>query len=145
MNNITKRLSVHTADFAVLYVKLHNYHWHVEGIDFKPVHEMIESYYDSMSDFYDAVAERMLQLNEKAPSSMAEYLAVTGIKEETKKSFKSVEALKKILADFEYLSKEIKVTQVEAAAGNDVATDGILSGIIEYFDKEIWMLKSALK
>ncbi|AIN93612.1 Dps family protein [Treponema putidum] len=145
MNNITKRLSVHTADLAVLYVKLHNYHWHVEGIDFKPVHEMIESYYETISDFYDSVAERILQLNEKAPSSMKEYLAVTGIEEETNKSFKSVEALKKILADFEYLVKEIKVTRIEAADSNDASTDGILSGIIEYFDKQIWMLKSALK
>lgn len=145
MNNIIKRLSVHTADFAVLYIKLHNYHWHVEGFDFKPVHEMIESYYDSMSDFYDSVAERILQLNEKAPSSMKEYLAITGIEEETDKSFKTADALKKILGDFEYIAKEIKVTQIEAADSNDVATDGILSGIIEYFDKEIWMLKSTLK
>lgn len=145
MSNAAKRLAVHTADFAVLYVKLHNYHWHVEGIEFRAIHELTESYYEKMTDAYDAVAERILQLGEKAPSSMKEYLGLAGIKEETEKSFKPVEVIENVLKDFEYIHKEVLKTRTEAADSNDAATDSMLTGIIEYLEKEIWMLKSMKK
>ncbi|MGI5173732.1 DNA starvation/stationary phase protection protein [Treponema sp. OMZ 840] len=142
MSNVTKRLSVHTADFAVLYVKLHNYHWHVKGLEFRPIHELTESYYEKMTGAYDAVAERLLQLGEKAPSTMKEYLEVSGIKEEGARTFTPVEVIKMVLADFEYLAKELQVTRTEAADNNDSTTDSILTGLIEHLEKEIWMLKS---
>lgn len=145
MSNITKRLTVHTADFAVLYVKLHNYHWNVEGLEFRAIHELTEAYYEKMTASYDAVAERLLQLGEKAPASMKEYLALTGIEEETGNNFKPACVIKKVLHDFEYIVKEIGATRIEAADSNDSTTDALLAGIIEYLEKEIWMLKSMLK
>ncbi|WP_428768951.1 DNA starvation/stationary phase protection protein [Treponema sp. HNW] len=143
MSNITKRLAVHTADFAVLYVKLHNYHWHVKGLEFKPIHELTESYYEKMTEAYDAVAERLLQLGEKAPSTMKGYLEVSGIKEEAARTFTPAEVIKMVLADFEYLAKELQTTRIEAADSNDSTTDAILAGLIEHLEKEIWMLKSS--
>lgn len=145
MNNITKRLTVHTADFAVMYVKLHNYHWHVEGLEFRAIHELTESYYEKATEIYDSIAERILQLGEKAPSSMKEYLALTGIEEETDKNFKPLCVVEKVLKDFEYLAKEIGATRIEAADSNDSTTDAMLAGVLEYLEKEIWMLKSMMK
>ena len=145
MSSITKRLAVHTADFAVLYIKLHNYHWHVEGLEFKAIHGLTESYYEKMTDAYNKAAERLLQLGEKAPSSMKEYLALTGIKEETEKTFKPLTVIDRVLRDFEYIAKEISATRNEAAESNDSTIDSILTGIIEYLEKEIWMLNAMKK
>ncbi len=145
MSNVNKRLAVHTADMVVLYVKLHNYHWHVKGMEFKAVHELTEGYYEAMAENYDAVAERLLQLGGQAPASMKEYLEIAQIKEETSKDFKPAEVLKNVLADFEYLVKELQTTRIEAADANDSTTDSVLGGIIEQLEKQIWMLKYTTK
>lgn len=145
MSKIMERLALHASDFAVLYIKLHNYHWHVEGLEFKSIHELTESYYEKMTAFFDEAAERILQLGGKAPSSMKEYSAISGISEETGKSFKTADVLKKVTADFEYAVKELKTTRVAAAGEEDSTTDSILAGMIEYLEKEIWMLKSMQK
>ena len=145
MSKITERLAKHVADFGVMYVKIHNYHWHVSGAEFKIAHEMTESYYEEVSDAYDKVAERLLQLGEVSPSSLKEYLALTGIKEETGHSFCIIEVSKALKADFEYILKELHETQKLANDSGDCTTDGIVSGIIENFEKHVWMLSATLK
>lgn len=145
MSKITERLAKHVADFGVMYVKIHNYHWHVSGVNFKVAHEMTESYYEEVSDAYDKVAERLLQLGEVSPASLKEYLAITGIKEETAHSFCIVGVATALKADFEYILKELHETQKLASESGDCTTDGIVSGIIENFEKHVWMLSATLK
>jgi len=145
MSKITERLAKHVADFGVMYVKLHNYHWHVSGLEFKVAHEMTESYYEEITDAYDKVAERLLQLGEVAPASLKEYLNLTGIKEEMEHSFCIVKVVTAVKADFEYLLKELHETQKLASESGDCTTDGIISDLIENFEKHVWMLSAMLK
>mgnify|MGYP000914287486 CR=1 FL=1 len=145
MSKITERLAKHVADFGVMYVKLHNYHWHVSGVEFKAAHEMTESYYEEVSDAYDKLAERLLQLGEVSPASLKEYLTLSSIKEETGHSFCIVKVVTAVKADFEYLLKELHETQKLASESGDCTTDGIVSGIIESFEKHVWMLSAMLK
>ena len=145
MSKITERLAKHVADFGVMYVKLHNYHWHVSGVEFKVAHEMTEGYYEEVADAYDKLAERLLQLGEVSPASLKEYLALTGIKEETSYSFHILEVAKAVKADFEYMLKELHETQKLADENGDCTTNDIVSGIIESFEKHLWMLSAMLK
>ncbi|MGP1438277.1 MAG: Dps family protein [Treponema sp.] len=145
MSKITENLAKHVADFGVMYVKIHNYHWHVSGVEFKVAHEMTESYYEEVTDAYDKVAERLLQLGATSPASFKEYLAMTGIKEETNHSFSIIEVATSLKADFEYILKELHETQKLAAESGDCTTDGIISGLIENFEKHVWMLSATLK
>ena len=145
MSKSTERLAKHVADFGVMYVKLHNYHWHVSGLEFKVAHEMTESYYEEITDAYDKVAERLLQLGEVAPASLKEYLNLTGIKEEMEHSFCIVKVVTAVKADFEYLLKELHETQKLASESGDCTTDGIISDLIENFEKHVWMLSAMLK
>lgn len=145
MSKITERLAKHVADFGVMYVKLHNYHWHVSGLEFKVAHEMTESYYEEITDAYDKVAERLLQLGEVAPANLKEYLNLTGIKEEMEHSFCIVKVVTAVKADFEYLLKELHETQKLASESGDCTTDGIISDLIESFEKHVWMLSATLK
>ena len=47
------------ADLNVLYVKTHNYHYNVVGLDFKSVHVQLEEEYDQIHMWIDQVAEDM--------------------------------------------------------------------------------------
>ena len=144
MKQIAERLVKHVADCGVMYVKIHNYHWHVGGVEFNRAHEMTESYYEEMTDAFDSLAERLLQLGEKAPATLKEYLALTGIKEEEKNSFTIKDVASALKNDFEYLLGELHATQKMAADKGDCTTDGILSGIIAKLEKHVWMLKAIL-
>ena len=145
MKEITERLAKHVADFGVLYVKIHNYHWHVCGAEFLTVHKMTESYYEEMADNFDSVAERLLQLGKKAPASLKEYLSLTGLKEEDGNCFDTATVTSALKADFEYLLKELHETQKIATDSGDCTTDGIVSGIIASLEKHVWMLGASLK
>ena len=62
------------ANIAINYGKLHNLHWNVIGLQFKPVHEYLESLYDNMHEVLDEVAE-LLKMNGEYPlASFKEYL-----------------------------------------------------------------------
>lgn len=145
MSDIISRLKTHVADFAIMYIKLHNYHWHVYGMDFKQIHELTETYYDEVSEAYDEIAERILQLGETAPASMKEYLELVTIKEESQKGFKDEQVIDAVKNDFEHLIKELQKTRISAAEKEDSSTDSILSDIIQGLEKDVWMLKAMLK
>ena len=62
MSKVIQLLQQIQADSLVFYTKLHNLHWNVEGLMFKPIHEATEKIYDEFADVFDDVAERVIQL-----------------------------------------------------------------------------------
>lgn len=48
------------ANQGVLNVKLHQFHWHVQGPDFFTMHEKFEALYNEVNAYFDAFAERLL-------------------------------------------------------------------------------------
>ena len=46
MSKVIQLLQQIQADSLVFYTKLHNLHWNVEGLMFKPIHEATEKIYD---------------------------------------------------------------------------------------------------
>jgi DNA-binding ferritin-like protein (oxidative damage protectant) len=51
---------------ASLILNTHNIrvlHWNVVGIDFDPVHKILDKYYNTLQQFTDEIAEISLQLN----------------------------------------------------------------------------------
>lgn len=132
------------ANLQLLYVKLHNYHWNVKGMNFKQVHELTESYYEYYAKQYDDVAERILQLGGKPLSSMKDYLTAASIKEEIKNDFDGKFVLSSVLRDFELLNSEFKGISKAADDDNDVPTSNIADENVAWLEKQIWMIKASL-
>jgi starvation-inducible DNA-binding protein len=143
-NELVNSLNAAVANVQVLYVKLHNYHWNVRGINFKPVHEMTEAYYDYFAKQYDDLAERILQLGSKPYSSMKDYLANAEITEDFGNDFDGKAVFSSVLADFEKLNTHFKSISKLAAENSDVPTASIADGNVAWLEKQIWMLKASL-
>ena len=103
MSKTVELLKQLQADAQVLFVKFHNYHWNVEGMDFFPVHNQTEEMYNSMATLFDDAAERVIQLGGTPYVTLAQVLGASKIKEEENNSFRSKYIVEAIVKDYEYL------------------------------------------
>lgn len=132
------------ADSIVFYMKLHNLHWNVKGLLFKPIHAATEEIYDEFAEIFDTTAERIIQLGAKPFVTLESALKASKIKEDSKTSFKGEEVLKIVLKDCEYfLDSFKKLSKAAEKAGDSTSTD-YANGVIAKFEKDIWMLKTQL-
>jgi starvation-inducible DNA-binding protein len=59
---LTDIVNKQIANWSVLYIKLHNYHWYVKGPQFFTLHEKFEQLYNEAALHIDELAERLLAL-----------------------------------------------------------------------------------
>ncbi|TLD80472.1 DNA starvation/stationary phase protection protein [Helicobacter sp. MIT 05-5293] len=141
---IVESLKQIQADAAVFFVKVHNFHWNVKGMDFHPTHKATEEIYEKFADVFDDVAERVLQIGEVPYVTLADMLKVAKIKEESKTTFHSKEIAQAILKDYEYFLKAFENLSDEADKADDKVTAAYADDKVAELQKAIWMLKAQL-
>lgn len=142
--NLEKMLNEQVANLIVFYVKLHNYHWFVNGTEFFRLHELFEALYDETTEHYDEVAERMLMLEMTPVATLKGSLELATLKEATNKESTN-EMIQSVLNDYLHLNERFgKTLELAEEAGDDVTAD-VLTTIRASFQKHIWMLKEMIK
>ena len=136
------KINKYLANVGVEYVKLHNLHWNVVGLQFKPVHEYLESLYDNMAEVLDEVAE-LLKMNKEMPlASLKDYLNVAEIEELESKEFKVLESLQIALADIKVL--KANALEIRELAEDNFSVSNMMEDHIENYNKVIWFVESML-
>ena len=143
MDNVNKALNKQVANFAVLYIKLHNYHWFVKGNLFYTLHEKFEELYDEVTGYFDEVAERLLMIGGRPAATMKEYLSLASIQEASGNE-STEEMVQAIVKDFETVNAELAEGIKAAAEAADEATVDLFVTISKDLQKNIWMLKTLL-
>lgn len=131
------------ANWTVLYVKLHNYHWYIKGRHFFTLHEKFEELYNEANQHIDELAERILSLEGSPVATMKECLEMASIEEATGKE-KEDDMVKSICADFVKMADEVQEGIQLAEEANDEGTGDMLIAIKQSLKKHIWMLKAYL-
>ncbi|AKC67107.1 DNA starvation/stationary phase protection protein [Bacillus altitudinis MN12] len=131
------------ADWTVLYVKLHNYHWYVKGKDFFTLHEKFEELYTETATYIDDLAERMLALNGQPVATMKECLEISSI-QEAEGNESAEQMVKNLYDDFSNIAEELKRGMELAAEVGDETTGDMLLAIHQSIEKHNWMLKAYL-
>jgi len=144
-NNVTQFLNIYLSDLHVMYTKLHNYHWNVEGRGFFQLHAKLEELYDGVAEELDEVAERILQLGERPFATMKDYLANSRIKEVESKGISPDEVLSALQKDYEYVIESLKNGIDIAGEADDPVTEDMLTGMLASYEKNLWMIKAYLK
>lgn len=144
MSKVVGILKQIQADASVFYVKVHNFHWNVKGMDFHPTHKATEEIYEQFADIFDDVAERVLQIGGMPYVTLADMLKNAKIKEESETSFNSKEVMKAILADYEYFLKSFEQLSSEADKAGDKVSAAYADDKVGELQKALWMLKSQL-
>lgn len=137
-------LNQELSNFYVLHVKLHRYHWFIQGPHFFQLHAFFEEQYSEMGERIDTWAERILAIGGKPLATMTKYLDEATLKE-AQADDKEEEVLKQLQSDFTQIVNEIKETGLPLAEETgDKPTEDLMIGLIGDFEKHLWMLRANL-
>lgn len=140
---LTSVLNKQIANWGVLFVKLHNFHWYVKGTQFFTLHLKFEELYNEAALHIDDLAERVLAIKGKPLATLSDYLANASIKE-AKGTESATEQVAATIADFEIIIAELKEGMKVAEEANDETTGDLLLAIHTSLEKHVWMLSSFL-
>jgi starvation-inducible DNA-binding protein len=134
------------ADEYVLYTKTRNYHWNVTGPQFNDLHKFFQSHYEDVDEKVDEVAEFIRYFGEKAPASLAGFMAIARLREPTWDNPSADQMVRNLLEDHESLIRNLR-EDVDAATDKFKAVDvaDFLTGLLEDHEKMAWMLRSILE
>ncbi|WP_151733153.1 Dps family protein ['Paenibacillus yunnanensis' Narsing Rao et al. 2020] len=136
-------LNRQTANWTLLGVKLHHYHWYVNGPQFFTLHEKFEELYNEAAGFVDELAERLLAIGGKPASTMTQYLALSDLKEAAGGE-SAKEMVAQLVADFTLIVSELKAGIEAAEDLGDHPTADLFIGIRSSVEKTVWMLNAYL-
>ena len=142
--SLHKNMNERIADLALLNIKLHKFHWYVEGSDFYPVHGKLEELYDEVNELYDEYAERLLAIDGKPAATMKEYLQLSKISE-SGNEVKPKEIFTTLIADYGHFVAGLKKGIELAEDAGDNATADMFIDTVTNFEKHIWMFKQTVK
>lgn len=137
-------LNKQVADWSVLYMKWHHYHWYLTGENFFTLHEKFEQLYNEAALTMDELAERMLALEGKPLSTLKECLDQTSVKEASGKENPNQMVLSTV-NDLVYIAEALGQGIEVANEQKDDPTADLLTALKGRTEKHIWMLKSYLK
>lgn len=139
MGNQKAILNKQLANWTVLFMKLHHYHWYVKGEHFFTLHDKFEELYGEAAANIDDLAERLLAVGGQPIGTLKESLEYASVKEATGNETAG-EMVKAIAEDFGLMMGELKEGIDIAADDGDVSTEDLLLAIYASIEKHKWML-----
>jgi starvation-inducible DNA-binding protein len=140
---LTDKLNTQVANFSVLYMKLHNYHWYVKGENFFTLHVKFEELYTEIALHLDTIAERMLSLRSAPTATLEEQLQLSSIKE-AKGNENAQDMVKTLANDFNTICSELTEGITLAEDNDDQPTADMFITIRNSLEKHRWMLEAYL-
>ena len=132
------------ADTFAMYLKAHNYHWNVEGINFPQYHEFFGNLYEELHGAVDPIAEEIRSLNAYAPGSFTRFMELTEIEDELTVPA-GVEMARRLMTDNERVLATLNVAFKLADTMDKQGLADFLAGRIDVHNKHGWMLRSITK
>ena len=145
MEELVASLRVALANTFLMYFKVHQFHWNVEGVEFPQYHAFFGEMYDDVYGAVDPLAENIRKLDAYAPRTLEE---MWNHKTVTEASEDMVE-LKDVLTDIKKTNQEVIASLTKAFSlaqkNNKQGLCNFLADRIDTHEKHDWMLRVSLK
>ena len=144
MEELQKAAKIAFASEFSFYLKAHQFHWNVEGINFKQLHDLFGDIYEEVYASIDDFAEKIRSLGTYMPGSYTRFSMLSKIEDETQIP-DSGTMVQELAEDNEKMVKIFKmVFDLSEAAGEHGFSD-FIAGRMDAHRKHGWMLKATLK
>lgn len=144
METLVEMMKKVLADTFAMYLKAHNYHWNVEGVNFPQYHEFFGNLYEELHGAVDPIAEQIRALDSYAPGSFTRFMELTDIEDEMTVPM-SVDMARRLLADNEKVLATLNLSFKLADEFDKQGLADFIAGRIDVHSKHAWMLRSISK
>jgi starvation-inducible DNA-binding protein len=142
-DSVQKVLNKQVANWGLLYVKFHNFHFYVKGPEFFTLHAKFEELYTEAGLHFDVLAERLLSVGGQPVATMKSFIEESSLKE-AKGNEDAKQMVETVVNDFSLIIDELtEGMEIAEKAGDDTTADLLLS-IHASLEKHRWMLQSFL-
>jgi len=144
MEELQKAAKVAFASSFAFYLKAHNYHWNVEGSDFKQYHDLFGGIYEEVYGSIDDFAEKIRALGTYVPASLEAFSMLSRIEDENNLP-SPTEMIAELLEDNEKLIRILKLVFQSSEQAVEPGFSDFIAGRIDAHSKHSWMLRASLK
>jgi starvation-inducible DNA-binding protein len=141
---IIARLNTLLADEYLAYTRARNFHWHVSGPFFAPLHAFFQAEYEALDLMVDDIAERVRTLGGHAFGTLAEFARNARLTEGPGDTPSASKMLELLLADHEAIVRSLRPDVRFCAESGDDGTADFLTALIEAHEKRAWMIRAQL-
>ena len=141
---LIEKMKVYLASNFAFYLKMHFFHWNVEGSNFPQYHEFFGDLYNEIWTAQDDIAEHIRALEAYAPGSMIRYSALSLIADQVDPP-PAAEMFQLAMADNAKLMFIISELDQMATATGEIGLSNFLQARHEIHRKHQWMLRATSK
>jgi starvation-inducible DNA-binding protein len=143
-STVINALNLLVADSYALMANTHDAHWNVEGPGFFTLHHAFQKQYEDLFEAIDDIAERVRALDAYPPGGLRHFAELAGI-EEFKSPLSAKDYVAGLVVGHEKAVADAIQLRDAAGAANDLETQDLAIGRLQWHQKTLWMLKSFLK
>lgn len=142
---MTTALNQLLADSYALMANTHHAHWNVEGSDFFALHKAFQEQYEELFEAVDEVAERLRALDSYPIGGLRTLAKQAGMEEFPGGALPARDFVAGLVIAHEKTLTDAIALRDAAGDANDLETQDLAIGRIQWHQKTAWMLKSYLK
>lgn len=144
MEELKQAAKVAFATEYSFFIKAQNFHWNVEGVDFKQYHDLFGEIYEEVYASIDPFAEQLRAMNTFAPASYARFSMLSQVDDETD-ILSRADMVQTLLEDNEKLVKILKLVFQQSEANQEFGFSHFIADRIDAHRKHGWMLRASAK
>jgi len=145
MEQLIQQLKVILGTNFALYLKSHNYHWNIEGLNFPQYHDFLNTFYTEVFAQIDPIAEHIRYLDSYAPGSMERFLELADIEEAVDNIPSALSMMTQLKSDNDRFIIHLRAGIEAAEQANEPAVGNFLQDLLGAHQKKAWMLRSIIK
>lgn len=144
MDRLLKSLKIAFASEFSFYLKAHYFHWNVEGINFKQLHDLFETIYEEVYASIDTFAEQIRAAGGYVPGSLERFSMLTKIEDETEIS-PAEQMVASLMEDSDKMADIFGIVFEMSEEMKLFGLSDFIAGRQDAHKKHSWMLRATLK
>ena len=141
---VADALNALLADSFALYLKTKNYHWHVQGPQFRELHLLFDEQAAQIFATTDLIAERVRKNGAPTLRSIGDIGRRASIRDDDSAGLGAEAMIRALADDNKTLLGQLKEVKAAAEADGDIATSGLVDGWADETQQRIWFLEATL-
>ena len=145
MDSLIDTMKKYLATNFSFYLKLHGFHWNVQGPNFPQYHKFFQKLYEEVWEASDDIAEHLRALSSLAPASLKDYKQITMIEDVSDFNIDDQQMIAQAYSDNGTIMEAIKIAYKAAEFNNEIGLSNFLQDRMDKHKKIAWMLRSTMK